>query len=337
MIIDKQIEITVAPRTFNHYKEKGYSIPQKRSNNSNQMVLDSSKKIWVKIEDLPKNSHAKIKVRCDECGKIYETSYCKLNKIKITKFGNLCKFCSTKLKLPEAMKEKYGSNNAAKVDSIVNKKKETNLRKYGNQWHIASKEIRKDIESTFIKKYGVNNPMKNEEIKQKTKNTNRKKYGGNSPMCDEKVRAKSQKTCIEKYGFSNPFQSKQVQNKARKTLYLNNKVPSSKAERGMCSLLEKMFGKDKCFPSYPEGNLSLDCMVKIDNKKIDFEYDGKYWHKNKVQSDAARNAVLLKEGYRIVRIKANNKDTMPTKAQINEALHYLFEQNHHIAIINMED
>ena len=103
----------------------------------------------------------------------------------------------------------------------------------------------------------------------------------------------------------------------------------------MCELLSSLYGADNCYPNFPVGNLSLDCLVKFNQFKIDFEYDGIYWHKNRKQYDAARNAVLMDEGYRIVRIKANNQDTLPSAEQIRQAVDYLVKDNHHLVFINM--
>ena len=41
------------------------------------------------------------------------------------------------------------------------------------------------------------------------------------------------------------------------------------------------------------------------------------------------------KGYRIIRIKANKKDDIPTKEQIKEAVDYLVKGNHHLTFIDM--
>lgn len=335
MLLTKMVDINITPRTVAHYKNKGYLIPMKYSEKSKKEVLDSNVYISVNVLDLPKSSHVKIKYRCDNCGKDFETEYCGWNQSKYKELGDLCKECVIKIKLPQAMKDKYGYSNAALVPSITAKKKKTNMKKYGNEWHIASFKIRENIINTWQEKYGANNPMKNEEIKKKAIETNNYKYGGNSSLCCEQIKEKAQQTCLIKYGVKNPAQSKEIQNKIRESLYNNGTVPTSKAERRMCVILEEVFGQENCFPNYPEGNLSLDCLVILNNYKIDFEYDGKYWHQNREQHDAARNAVLMNSGYKVVRIKGNNQDDMPTKNQILEAVNYLIEGNHHLIFIDM--
>ena len=298
-------------------------------------VIDKNSKILVKIEDVPLNSKVIIECLCDNCHKVQEMSYCQWNKRKHSDGLDFCKNCAVKIKLPKSMKEKYGYENCAKVPEIIEKKKQTNLKKYGQEWAISSKEVRQNIMESIYKKYKTDNPMKNIEVQNKAKQTNQNKYGGSSPMCDDNVKLKSINTCLEKYSVKNAFQCKEIQEKARKTLYKNNSVPSSKVEKRMCDMLIKLFGKENCFPNYPEGNLSLDCLVLVDGYKIDFEYDGFYWHKNRGQYDAARNAVLMNNGYKIIRIKGNNTDDLPTEVQIKKSVYDLINNNHNLIFINM--
>ena len=335
ILLDEYIEVPITARNVNHYKLKGYDIPMKYSEKSKKEVIDTSKKIKVKVEHLPESSHIKIRYACDNCGRECITEYATWTRTTYPELGDLCKECAIKIKLPQAIQDKYGADNCAKVSSIIDKKKQTNLSKYGNEWAIASNKVRETIIQSYLDNFGVDNPMKNEEVKERAKNTNNKKYGGNCSICDERVRQKSKETCLRKYGVSNAFQSKEIQEKARKTLYKNGNTPSSLAEKKLCCLLENIFGKDKCFPNYPVGNLSLDCLVIIGEHKIDFEYDGFYWHKNRAQKDAARNAVLMNEGYKIIRVKANNRDTLPTEERILQAVDYLVKDNHSLTFIDM--
>lgn len=335
MLLTPTVKICVTARTVNHYKEKGYQIPVKYSEKSKKEVIDSSVPIDVKTLDLPKNSHTKIKYKCDNCGKEFVTVFSDWNKTTYKELGDLCKSCAATIKLSQAMKDKYGYDNASQVPDIIEKKKQTNFDKYGNEWSIASNLVRGNILETIKDRYGVSNPMQHELVKNKAKETNNRKYGGNSSLCSPEIREKSQNTCLKKYGVKNAFQAKEVQLKARNTLYKNGTVPISGAERKLCKILKEMYGEANCYPSYPVGSFSLDCLVFIDGIKIDFEYDGLYWHKNKRNKDGARNAILMNEGYKIVRIKANNKDDMPSTIQIQNAVDYLIKENHHLTFIDM--
>lgn len=335
MLITKKVEIKVSARTSKHFESKGYCLPRKCSKNGNKDVIDFDSKIEVFVEDLLPSSHVNIKYQCDNCGKIVQTKYCDWNSISYKQLGDLCKDCAIKIKLPQIMLERYGQSNCAHIGSFVEKKKQTNLEKYGNVWAIASDSVRTYIKESLIKKYGVNNPMLNENIKNKALLTNNQRYGGNGPMCDLKVRQKAVKTCLDKYGVPNAFQNKGVQNKAHLTLYKNKKVPSSKAEKKLYDIIVSIFGDNNCYFSYPEGEFFLDCLLVVNGIKIDIEYDGLYWHKNRKQKDAARNAILMKKGYKILRIKGNNQDILPSQEKIKEVIKDLILNDRHLLFIDM--
>lgn len=79
MLLTKEVEVNVNTKYVKYYQEKGYTIP-KRINKNNKLVIDTSKTIKVKIEDLPSNSHAIINYKCDFCGRLISTRYQAYNK-----------------------------------------------------------------------------------------------------------------------------------------------------------------------------------------------------------------------------------------------------------------
>lgn len=335
ILSDRSYYVSITARNMKHYKNKGYNIPMKYSESSKKYVIDSNEKILVKLEDISPMSHIKVMCECDNCKKQYLVYYSNWNRRKNKSDGDFCKDCAIHIKLPQSMMQKYGASNCANVPDIIQKKKQTNLLKYGNEWAIASNQIKDKIKDTIIQKYGVDNPMKNVDVKNKAAQTNILKYGGTSPMCNSIIKMKSVQTCIQKYGVTNPYQSKDIQEKAKKTLCKNGNVPSSKPECELCNMLKELFGEEYCIQNYPFGNLSLDCYLSLDGYDIDIEYDGYYWHKNRGQIDAARNAVLMDNGYRIIRIKGNNKDTLPSKEQIYNAVIDIIKNDKHLVFIDM--
>lgn len=335
MLLDKYVEVSVTARNFNHYKNLGYDIPMQYDEKTKSYKMIVGSKILVKFEDIPKNSHKEIKYQCDACGGIFETKVADWNKRKIFDDVTYCKNCAIKLLLPERLLEKYGVRNISKLPFVIEKQKKTNLDKYGVEWAIASDVVQEKVKKSFYEKYGVDNPMKNTDVQQKAKDTNIERYGGESPMCSKQVREKSRNTCMEKYGVPVSSQSKEIQAKARRTLNKNGTTPSSKTELKLYLMLCDMYGNDNCIHNFPEENLSLDCLVILGDVKIDIEYDGIYWHKERKPKDVARNAVLMNLGYRIIRIKGNNQDILPTKQQIQDAVNYLINENHHLIYIDM--
>lgn len=327
----------ITSRNATYYQNKGYIIPKKINEKTGTEVFDVGKTIVVRVEDLPDSSKTKVKYQCDCCGEIKEITFFDWKRKTDLDEGSYCKPCATKIKLPKIMKQKYGESNVANVEIFVEKKKQTNLQRYGNEWSIASKEVRQRINQSFEQNFGVDNPMKSKEIQQKAKDTNNIKYGGNSPMCSKEVQEKSIKTSLEKYGVANPYQNKDIQAKARSTLNKNGNVPTSKAEKKLVNRLKEIYGEENCVANFQEGPLTFDCLLIVDGYKIDVEYDGKYWHEHRKQKDAARNAVLLNNGYKILRILADNKDTTPSSSLIKSAVDYLVKDNHHLKFVNMNN
>lgn len=335
MLLTKEAEVNITLRNYKYYEDKGYNIPKVYSFSSKRMIVKNGSKIIVEVEDIAPNSKTELRYECDNCHDVFITNVCDWNHRKHLDKGTYCKRCATKVLLPQCIEEKYGVSCSSNIPFVIEKKKQTNLERYGNEWAIASNSVREKITDIIEQKYGVSNPMQNEAIKAKAAATNIEKYGGVSCMCDELVKEKSRQTNMKKYGVPVSSQCEEVRAKARQTMYKNGTTPTSKAQDAMCDILVDMFGKDNCYPNYPEGELSLDCLVKMGDILIDFEYDGIFWHKNRGNKDRARNAVLMNLGYRIIRIKANNSDTLPTKQQIQDAVDYLIKGNHHLTFIDM--
>lgn len=337
MLLTHEVEINITVRNARYYEDKGYEIPKIYSKRMKGMIAQSGSRIMVKVEDVAPASRAELQYECDGCHNVFTTNIRDWNRREHLDKGAYCKDCAIKILLPECLKDKYGVSNSSLIPSSIEKRKQTNLEKYGAEWPISTSEVREKIVNTIEKKYGVSNPMMVDEIKAKVAATNLERYGGVSSLCNEEIKEKARRTNIKKYGVPVSSQCKEVQAKARQTLYKNGTTPSSKAENKMCDILIDMFGVDNCDPNYPEGNLSLDCLVRLGEYRIDFEYDGIYWHKDRQEKDRARNAVLMNLGYRIVRIKGNNMDAMPTREQIQSAVDYLIKDNHHLTFIDMNN
>lgn len=75
MILSKFVEIGICGKNIKYWEDKGYNIPRKKDNRGRIVFDKSNTKIKVKIEDLPKNSTARVKVKCEDCNKIRQTNY----------------------------------------------------------------------------------------------------------------------------------------------------------------------------------------------------------------------------------------------------------------------
>lgn len=56
----------------------------------------------------------------------------------------------------------------------------------------------------------------------------------------------------------------------------------------------------------PFKRYSLDCVVNINDCKIDIEYDGWFFHKDKVNADTKRNQELCDVGIKVLRVKSGS-------------------------------
>ena len=103
------------------------------------------------------------------------------------------------------------------------KKKRTNMEKFGVEHCFQSKELRQKATESCLKKYGVEHPAQSEDVKQKIIDTNTKRYGGH-PTQTKDVQDKKNKTVKEKYGVENPSQSEEIKQKKVKTCLINHGV-----------------------------------------------------------------------------------------------------------------
>lgn len=133
------------------------------------------------LKDVTEYSNGIIKVKCDYCGAIYETTvqiYKRIHKRSIID-TDACKSCC-EAKAKDSLIAKYGTNNIHKIDGVDEKIKNTNLGRYGCENPFSNENVKNKIIKTNIEKYGVPYTMQNNDVKEKAK-----------------------KTCLEKYGYVN--------------------------------------------------------------------------------------------------------------------------------------
>lgn len=236
MIIDNYIEIILNNRNKKYYEKLGYDIN-----------LD---KIIVKIIDLPKGSHSKVKVKCDYCDAETDVEYKYYNENikKNNKFS--CSYKCGALKIKENNLLKYGVESTFELSDVKEKIKETNLIKYGVE-HVSqiqnvknSKKIKYDLnkndillkiketwnnktddeiteinnkrEQTTINKYNVSNISQDINTKSKVKNTFSEKYSGYTFNSIE-LKNKVNDTLLKKYGTTNTSSLPIIQAKTKNT------------------------------------------------------------------------------------------------------------------------
>jgi very-short-patch-repair endonuclease len=204
------------------------------------------------------------------------------------------------------------------------KAKITNLENLGVEFPMQSKEVQNKSQQTCLKRYGVKHALQSQEIKEKTINTILKKYGVENIAKSQKCINKIKQTNLKRYGVEFACCNEEVRNKMRESLYKNGSCKTSVQQRKVYNMLSEIYGN--CELNYPVSNCSLDCLIIVNDLKINIEYDGWYWHKDKQERDRRRDEFLKSQGYKILRIKAGRM--IPTKEQLKNAIDYLVKGNH---------
>ncbi len=170
----------------------------------------------------------------------------------------VCGRCSQRQKLKEhvashkeewvdrwkvSMENKYGANNASLVPEIQEKKKETCKKRYGNEYHIASKKVRKKIEKTFNERFGGNSPGCSKEVQEKINKTNKEKYGAIRFIATKEGRKQIEDTCLERYGVP----------------YAGHTEESHKKRQATC---QRRWGKDEVMQSDRWRTQRKETMIK---------------------------------------------------------------------------
>ena len=178
MLLTKEVEVGLrGNKRIPQYREKGYEIPTK-IDKYKRVVIDYSKKLLVKIEDMPEYSEAKVIVKCDYqeegCRDIYPKNvadYIK-NNINSTIHKDCCsnRRCQNK-KTSECNLVNFGFEFHISQPEFVDKNKQNNLEKYGSEYLMGTDYFKIKSKETVKNKYGVENISQINEIKIKKAET----------------------------------------------------------------------------------------------------------------------------------------------------------------------
>lgn len=113
--------------------------------------------------------------------------------------------------------KRYGGN-PAQNETIKEKRKQTNIKKYGVRTPLLNDEIKLKTQKTMENKYGVYYALQSQEIKNKWIETNIKKYNVKYPLESEDIQQKIIQTNIKKYGTPYVVCSDFVKKKVTETI-----------------------------------------------------------------------------------------------------------------------
>jgi hypothetical protein len=113
--------------------------------------------------------------------------------------------------------EYYSNLSEEEQKEINEKRKKTNISKWGVEIISQNIEIKEKVKNKVNEKYG-GFTFQSEELTKKAHKTNLEKWGVENPSKCEEVKEKSKKTSLEKWGFEYPSQSDIVKNKVKDSL-----------------------------------------------------------------------------------------------------------------------
>ena len=180
----------------------------------------------------------------------------------------------------ESLYKKYGAYDVMHIPHILQKIKDTNLKKFGVEFPLQqlkkeNSEIYQKISQTCINKFGVDSPLKNKEVREKIKQTNIQKYGVDNPLKNKEIREKIKQTNIQKYGVDNPLKNKEIWKKSQDNRQISSK---SKLENNFLNYLKLKYKPDDIITQYKSKEYPYYCDFYIKSINLYIEIQGHWTH-----------------------------------------------------------
>jgi hypothetical protein len=141
MLKNDKIEVNISYRNITHYRKLGYNP-----------ILNENLIIYT--IHLPSNSHFRIDVICEICGKESNLRYHKYVENRKRHNFYSCKSCSRQ-KAALTSIEKWGVDNYSKTEEYKERVEITNLEKYGYKTNLISPDYKDKIKDILKDKYGT--------------------------------------------------------------------------------------------------------------------------------------------------------------------------------------
>lgn len=180
----------------------------------------------------------------------------------------------------ESLYKKYGAYDVMHIPHILQKIKDTNLKKFGVEFPLQQLkkencEIYQKISQTCINKFGIDSPLKNKEVREKIKQTNIQRYGVDNPLKNKEIREKIKQTNIQKYGVDNPLKNKEIWKKSQDNRQISSK---SKLENNFLNYLKLKYESDDIITQYKSKEYPYYCDFYIKSINLYIEIQGHWTH-----------------------------------------------------------
>lgn len=221
-----------------------------------------------------------LKLKCDECGEVFERPWHKMIADRDCHFHNRsCMHASQKHGMLKEKKEQTCmKNNGVKYPAqsreVRDKQRATMLKSYGYSHNFSSpvlieenrqktivrnredpsfakEEVKVKIRNVVKERYDVEHVSQIEAVKRKKMESVRKHYGVDHPLQSQEIMAQKEQTCLDRFGTKYPTQNAEVQELIR----LNNLAKHGVTNPAkLKSVQEKM--QSTCLERYGEKNYS---------------------------------------------------------------------------------
>ena len=189
----------------------------------NDIIFINDENDYIKYNKIkPRNKiiYKKVKFVCSNCNNISIKTFRNL------KFPFICTKCLQKIKADSKITKekrkqtnikKFGTEFASQSNICKDHLKETCLKKYGTTNVFQNDIIKNKIKETNLLKYNVENVFQSTEIKDKIKETCKKRYNKDYYTQTEDYKEKSKKTCLKKYNVESYSQTEEFKEKYKNT------------------------------------------------------------------------------------------------------------------------
>ncbi len=160
--------------------------------------------------------------------------------------------------------------------NVIQKRKDTSIKKYGVDNPMKSLDIQKKIKKTNIERYGVENAFASEIIKERIKYINNIKYGVTYPLQNKNIKNKQHLTCKERYGVESYAKSSMYLKKAYNTKKKNKSFNVSSKEEQLFKLL--LIQYPDVIRQYRSSDYPYSCDFYIPSLDLYIELNGMWTH-----------------------------------------------------------
>lgn len=231
----------------------------------------------------PRKYHVKGKYR-DTCGN--KSCICKLNGIHVSQSMSSPDTQRKKVqKFKQTCMAKYGVDNVSKLNSVIEKIKDTKKERHGS----INYNNREKFVITCIDRYGVDHYNKTVEqrhklsvsisaAQEKTRQTCMNRYGVDSVGKIDEFKNKRYDTCIKRYGCKYLLQNETLKSKRVSTLKKNNSYMKSRLEDDCYYILCDKFGSNDIIRQYKSDSYPFNCDFYIISIDTYIEIQGNWTH-----------------------------------------------------------